>query len=152
MRKLLRINLSSGAIKEESIPRKIATDFVGGRGFGAKYLYNEVAPGTDPLGQQNKLLIVTGPLAGTSAQSISKWVVVTKSPLTGTFTRSYGGGDFGAWLKWAGFEMIILEGKAAKPSYLHIKDGKYEIRDASPIRGKTTGQAQEYLKKQHGAK
>jgi aldehyde:ferredoxin oxidoreductase len=152
MRKLLRVNLSSGAIKEENIPQKIATDYVGGRGFGAKYLYDEVAPGTDPLGQQNKLLIVTGPLAGTSAQSISKWVVVTKSPLTGTFARSYGGGDFGAWLKWAGFEMIILEGKAAKPSYLYIKDGKYEILDASAIRGKTVSQTQEYLKKQHGAK
>jgi len=152
MRKLLRVNLSSGAIKEENIPQKIATDYVGGRGFGARYLYDEVAPGTDPLGKQNKLFIVTGALAGTSAQSLSKWVVVTKSPLTGTFTRSYGGGDFGAWLKWAGFEMIILEGKAAKPSYLYISDGKFEIRDASAIWGKTTSQAQEFLKKQHGAK
>ena len=152
MRKLLRVNLSNGAIKEENIPQKIATDYVGGRGFGARYLYDEVAPGTDPLGQQNKLLIVTGALAGTSAQSLSKWVVVTKSPLTGTFARSYGGGDFGAWLKWAGFELVILEGKAAKPSYLYIKDGKYEIRDASAIWGKTTSQAQEYLQKQYGAK
>ncbi|OGO05383.1 MAG: hypothetical protein A2Y60_00360, partial [Chloroflexi bacterium RBG_13_54_9] len=146
------MNLSNGAIKEEDIPQKIALDYVGGRGFGSKYLYDEVPAGTDPLGQQNKLLIVTGALAGTSAQSISKWVVVTKSPMTNTFTRSYGGGDFGAWLKWAGLEMIILEGKAAKPSYLYIKDGKYEILDASAIRGKTTSETQEYLKKQHGAK
>jgi aldehyde:ferredoxin oxidoreductase len=146
------VNLSKGTMKEEDIPQKIALDYVGGRGFGSKYLYDEVAPGTDPLGQKNKLLIVTGALAGTSAQSLSKWVVVTKSPLANTFARSYGGGDFGAWLKWAGFEMIILEGKAAKPSYLYIKDGKYEILDAGSIWGKTTSQAQEYLKKQHGAK
>jgi aldehyde:ferredoxin oxidoreductase len=152
MRRLLRVNLSNGAIKEEEIPRQIALDYVGGRGFGSKYLYDEVAPGTDPLGKQNKLLLVTGLMAGTNAQSVSKWVVVTKSPLTNTFTRSYGGGDFGAWLKWAGFEMIILEGKAAKPVYLYVKDGKYEIIDAGAIWGKTTSQAQEYLSKKHGAK
>jgi aldehyde:ferredoxin oxidoreductase len=139
-------------MKEEDIPQKIALDYVGGRGFGSKYLYDEVAPGTDPLGKQNKLLLGTGLLAGTGAQSLSKWMVYTKSPLTGTFTRNSGGGDFGAWLKWAGFELIILEGKSAKPSYLYIKDGTYEILDASAIWGKTTSQAQEYLKKQHGAK
>ncbi|MGB2583843.1 MAG: aldehyde ferredoxin oxidoreductase N-terminal domain-containing protein, partial [Dehalococcoidia bacterium] len=141
MRKLLRVNLSNGFIKEEDIPDKVAEAYVGGRGFAAKYLYDEVGPGIDPLGAENKLLLGTGPLAGTSAQSLSKWIVVTKSPLTGTYTRSYGGGDFGAWLKWAGFELVIIEGKAAKPVYLHIKDGKYEVRDAGAIWGKTTGQA-----------
>jgi aldehyde:ferredoxin oxidoreductase len=152
MRKLLRVNLSNGAIKEENIPQKIATDYLGGRGFGSKYLYDEVPAGTDPLGKQNKLLVGTGLLAGTGAQSLSKWMVYTKSPLTGTFTRNCGGGDFGAWLKWAGFELIILEGKSAKPSYLYIKDGTYEILDASAIWGKTTSQAQEYLKKKYGTK
>ena len=152
MRRLLRVNLSSGVIREEDIPNEVAEDFVGGRGFGAKYMYDEIPPGIDPLGRDNKLLLGTGPLAGTSAQSLSKWLVITKSPLTGTYTRSFGGGDFGAWLKWAGFELIIIEGKAAKPVYLHIKDGRYEIRDAGAIWGKTTGQAQAYLKKEHGAK
>ena len=152
MRKLLRVNLTNGAIKEEDIPKKIADGFIGGRGFGSKYLYDEVPAGTDPLGKQNKLLLGTGLLAGTGAQSLSKWMVYTKSPLTGTFTRNCGGGDFGAWLKWAGFELIILEGKSAKPSYLYIKDGTYEILDASDIWGKTTGQAQEYLKKKYGTK
>jgi len=152
MRRLLRVNLSSGAIKEEGIPNKVAEAYVGGRGFGAKYVYDEIPPGIDPLGRENKLLFGTGPLAGTSAQSLSKWMVVTKSPLTGTYTRSFGGGDFGAWLKWAGFELIILEDKASKPVYLYIKDGKYEIRDAGAIWGKTTSEAQAYLKKEHGAK
>jgi aldehyde:ferredoxin oxidoreductase len=152
MRKLLRVNLSNGVVKDEDIPKKIALDYVGGRGFGSKYLYDEVAPGTDPLGKQNKLLVGTGLLAGTGAQSLSKWMVYTKSPLTGTFTRNCGGGDFGAWLKWAGFELIIFEGKAAKPVYLYIKDGAYEILDAKDIWGKTISQAQEYLKKKHGAK
>lgn len=152
MRRLLRVNLSTGEIKEEEIPVKMAREYVGGRGFGAKYLYDEVAPGIDPLGSENKLLFGTGPLAGTSAQSLSKWLVTTKSPLTGTYTRSLGGGDFGAWLKWAGFELVIIEGRAAKPVYLYIKDSKYEIRDASAIWGKSTSQAQAYLKKEHGAK
>src|SRR4030042_1865308 len=109
MRKLLRVNLSNSTIKDEDIPQKIALDYVGGRGFGSKYFYDEVAPGTDPLSKQNKLLIGTGPLAGTSAQSLSKWVVVTRSPQTGTITRSYGGGGFRARLQWAGYEMGILE-------------------------------------------
>ncbi|MEE9491088.1 MAG: aldehyde ferredoxin oxidoreductase N-terminal domain-containing protein, partial [Dehalococcoidia bacterium] len=106
MRKLLRVNLSSGAIIEEDIPQKVAEAYVGGRGFCAKYLYDEVRPGIDPLSPENKLLLASGPLAGTSAQSFSKWIAVTKSPLTGTFSRSLGGGDFGAWLKWAGFALI----------------------------------------------
>ncbi len=152
MRRLLRVNLSSGLTKEEEIPKEVAEAFVGGRGFASKYVYDEIPPGTDPLGRANKLLLGTGPLAGTSAQSLSKWMVATKSPLTGTYTRSFGGGDFGAWLKWAGFEFIVIEDKAATPVYLHIKDGKYEIRDAGAIWGKTTGQAQAYLRKEHGAK
>jgi aldehyde:ferredoxin oxidoreductase len=152
MRRLLRVNLSNGAIKEEDIPKKIADGFVGGRGFGSKYLYDEVPAGTDPLGKQNKLLIGTGPLAGTSAQSLSKWMVYTKSPLTDTFTRNCGGGDFGAWLKWAGLELMILEGKAAKPVYLHIKDGACQIIDAKDIWGKAVSETQEVLKKKHGAK
>jgi aldehyde:ferredoxin oxidoreductase len=152
MRKLLRVNLSSGAIVEEEIPEKVAEDYVGGRGFCAKYLYDEVPPGIDPLSPENKLLLATGALSGTSAQSFSKWVAVAKSPLTGTFSRSIGGGDFGAWLKWAGFELLILEGRAAGPVYLHIKDGKFEVRDAAEIWGKTTSEAQGYLKKTHGGK
>ena len=109
MRELLRINLSKKVINEEEIPKQICLDYVGGRGFGAKYLYDEVPPGTDPLSPANKLIFSTGPLAGTTAQSLSKWLVATKSPLTGSYTRSYGGGDFGAWLKWSGFELMIIE-------------------------------------------
>ena len=152
MRRLLRVNLSSSVITEEDIPRKVAEAYVGGRGFCAKYLYDEVRPGIDPLGPENRLLLVTGPLAGTSAQAFSKWIAAAKSPLTDTFSRSSGGGDFGAWLKWAGFELIILEGRAAQPVYIYITDGKYEIRDAADIWGKTTSETQRLLKKEHGTK
>jgi aldehyde:ferredoxin oxidoreductase len=151
-RRLLRVNLSGGVIKEEEIPVELAEVYIGGRGFCAKYLYDEVRAGIDPLGEDNKLLLVVGPLAGTSAQAFSKWIAATKSPLTDTFSRSVGGGDFGAWLRWAGFELMIVEGKAKKPVYLYITDGRYEIRDAASLWGKTTGQTQSYLKGKHGAK
>lgn len=152
MRRLLRVNLSTGAIAEEDIPPKVAEAYVGARGLCARYLYDEVPAGAHPLGPDNKLLLTVGPLGGTSAQAFSKWIAVTKSPLTGTFTRSCGGGDFGAWLKWAGFEIMIIEGMAPQPVYLHIRDGKYEIRDAASIWSQTTGQTQAYLKKEHGPK
>lgn len=152
MRKVLRVNLASGAIREEAIPDKVAEAFVGGRGIGAKYVYDEIHPGTEPLGPDNKLFLGTGLLAGTGAQSLSKWMVYTRSPLTNTFTRSCGGGDFGAWLKWAGLELLIFEGKAAKPVYVHIKGGRYEIRDATAIWGKTTAETQAALGKTHGAR
>jgi aldehyde:ferredoxin oxidoreductase len=102
MRRLLRVNLSKGIAKEEDIPKKVQNDFVGARGFCARYLYDEVKPNIDPLSPQNKLFLTVGPMAGTSAQAFSKWIAVTKSPLTNTYTRSVGGGDFGAWMKWAG--------------------------------------------------
>jgi len=151
-RKILRVNLTTGVIKVQDIPEKIVLNYVGGRGFGTRYVYDEIVPKTDPVGPQNKLMIGTGPLAGTGAQSLSKWMVYTKSPLTGTYTRSSGGGDFGAWLKWAGFELMIIEGRAKKPVYLYIKNGDCEIRDAGDIWGKTTAQTQDYLRKKHGAK
>jgi aldehyde:ferredoxin oxidoreductase len=152
MRRLLRVNLSNGSIREEEILSGVAESLVGGRGFGARYVYDEIPSGTDPLGPANRLLVGTGPMAGTSAQSMSKWMVYTKSPLTGTYTRSSGGGDFGAWLKWAGFELMVFEGRANTPVYLHVKDGKCQIRDAGAIWGRTTVETQALLKKTHGAK
>ena len=144
--KFLRVNLSTGRSQIEQVPEEIANAFVGARGFGAKYLYTELGPGIDPLGPENKLLFLAGPLAGTGAQSVSRWMTVTKSPLTGTFTRSSGGGGFGAWLKWAGYDFIIIDGRAERPSYIYIEDGKVEIRDASFIWGQETSPTQEKLK------
>ena len=118
--KVLRIDLTDGRTTEEVLDEQTVRKYIGGTGLGAKYLYDEVPAGTDPLGKQNKLLIGTGALAGTSAQSLSKWVVVTRSPLTDTIIRSYGGGDFGAWLKWAGLELMIFEVALQIPSVLAL--------------------------------
>jgi aldehyde:ferredoxin oxidoreductase len=148
--KILRVNLSKGKVSTETVPEEIATDFVGGRGYGIRYLYDEIVPGTDPLGEENKLLMLNGPLAGTTAQAVSRWMTCTLSPLTGTFTRSVCGADFGAWLKFAGYEMIVIEGKAEKPSYLHITPDGWKILDASEIWGKDTKTTQEWLVSKHG--
>jgi len=148
--KILRVNLSSGKVTTESVPEKIAEDFIGGRGYGIRYLYDELKPGIDPLGEKNKLLMLNGPLAGTTAQAVSRWMTCTKSPLTGAFARSVCGADFGAWLKFAGYEVIIVEGKAEKPVYIHLTPDGCKILDAAEIWGRDTKETQAWLSQQHG--
>jgi aldehyde:ferredoxin oxidoreductase len=149
--KFLRINLSSGKIASEAIPSEDREKYAGGRGLGIKYLYQELQPGVDPLSENNKLILLNGPLAGTQAQSVSRWMACTKSPLTGAFARSVGGADFGAWLKFAGYEFLILEGKADKPVYIHLTQDNCEIKDAGEIWGKDIDVTQQWLTQQHGA-
>ena len=148
--RLLRVNLSSGKVAAEDVPEQIAEDFVGGRGYGIRYLYKELSAGVDPLGEQNKLLMLAGPLAGNNAQAVSRWMTCTKSPLTGALARSVCGADFGAWLKFAGYEMVIVEGKSDKPVYVHITTDGCRILDAGEIWGKSTKEAQSWLSQQHG--
>ncbi len=149
-RKFLRVNLSNGKAGEEAIPEQVETDFVGGRGFGIHYLYRELAPKTDPLGEQNKMIFVAGPLAGTTAQAVSRWMVCTRSPLTGAFARSVAGADFGAWIKFAGYEFILVEGKADRPVYIHLTRDACQIRPADELWGKDTVVTQEWLSQRHG--
>lgn len=149
--RFLRINLSTGKTVTESVPEKVAMDFIGGRGYGIKYLYDELAPDVDPLGEDNKLILLNGVLAGSSAQAVSRWMVCTKSPLTGAFARSVCGADFGAWLKFAGYDFIIIEGKAESPVYIHLTNDSCQIHDASELWGKDTKETQEWLKQHHGS-
>jgi len=148
--RILRVNLSSGKTTTESVPEQIAADFIGGRGYGIKYLYQELAPGVDPLGEQNKLMMLNGPLAGNTAQAVSRWMVCSRSPLTGAFARSVCGADFGAWMKFAGYEIIIVEGKAEKPVYIHLTGDSCHVLDAGEIWGKDTKETQAWLDQQHG--
>ena len=148
--KILRVNLTSGKVSTETVPEKIAADFIGGRGYGIRYLYEELTPGIDPLGEKNKLLMLNGPLAGTMAQAVSRWMTCTRSPLTGAFARSVCGADFGAWMKFAGYEIIIIEGKADKPVYIHLTADGCRILDAGEIWGKDTKETQGWLTQNHG--
>jgi len=148
---LLRVDLSTGRTAAEEIPQAFTEDFIGGRGYGIRYLYDENKPGVDPLGEENKLIMVTGPLAGNTAMAVSRWMTCTKSPLTGAWARSVCGADFGAWLKFAGYEVIIIEGKAARPVYIHLTRDDCQVLDAGEIWGKDTRQAQEWLTGRHGS-
>lgn len=132
---LLRVNLSEQTISEEELGGQLIQDYIGGRGLGIKLLYDELKPGTDPLGEENRLIFLTGPLAGTNAQSFSRWLVVYKSPLTGTYFRSSVGGFLASELKRSGFDIVIIEGCSEKPVYLWINDGRYELRDAQYLWG-----------------
>ena len=110
--KYLRIDLSSGEIKVEKLDLNLAKKFIGGRGLGTYYMYNEVDPKVEPLSEENKILFVTGPLTGTTAPTGGRYMVVTKSPLSGTIASSNSGGFWGAELKKAGWDLIIVEGKS----------------------------------------
>jgi aldehyde:ferredoxin oxidoreductase len=137
-------------MRYQAIPEQVETDFVGGRGFGIHYLYRELAPKNDPLGEHNKMIFVAGPLAGTTAQAVSRWMVYTRSPLTGALARSVAGADFGAWIKFAGYEFILVEGKADRPVYIHLTRDACRIEPADELWGKDTAVTQEWLTQHHG--
>lgn len=133
---ILRIDLSTGSIRKEPLNMKNADGYVGARGLGTKYYCDECDPKCDPLGPDNKLIFMTGPLTGTCAPSSGRYNAVGKSPLTGTIEASNSGGHFGPELKYAGYDGIIFENVSEKPVYLYIDDDKVELRDASHLWGK----------------
>jgi aldehyde:ferredoxin oxidoreductase len=149
---LLRVNLSSGSVSREPISRSFQRKFVGGRGFGIGYLFDEVKPGIDPLGEDNKLILMTGALAGTSARGFGRWIAMTKSPLTDALARAVGGGNFAAYIRFAGYDLIILEGKAEKPSLLMIDGNKVEVKDASKLWGLDTKETQDAICEKYGSR
>jgi aldehyde:ferredoxin oxidoreductase len=133
---ILRINLSNGEIKRERTNMEDARLFIGARGLATKILSDEIDAKIDPLSADNKLIFAPGPLSGTFAPSMGRYDVVTKGPLNGTIAASNSGGSFGPEVKFAGYDMIIVEGKAKTPVYIWIKDDVVEIRDAAALWGK----------------
>jgi aldehyde:ferredoxin oxidoreductase len=150
--KVLRVDLTADKVAVEPTRMEWAKQYIGGKGLGARYLYDELKPGTDPLSPDNPLMIWTGPLVGTMVPLTSRYVVITKSPLSGTFLDTYAGGYFGPELKYAGFDGIIVKGRATKPSYLWVNDGKAEIRDAGNVWGKDMFKTEEILRDEVGHK
>ncbi len=134
--KFLRVNLSTGTIKTESLPEDVLKMWIGGRGLGVYLMLKEVDPNVDPLSPENKLMILTGPLTGVAGTpEAGRWCSVTKSPLTNTVHDAQSGGKFGPELKFAGYDGIIVEGASEKPVYLFITNDKVELRDASHLWG-----------------
>jgi aldehyde:ferredoxin oxidoreductase len=147
--KVLRVNLSTGSITTEPLNMTWARQYLGSRGLASKYLVEEIDPKVDPLSPENKIIWATGPLTGTMASTGGRYTVVTKGPLTGAIACSNSGGHWGAELKFAGWDMVIFEGKSAKPVYLSIQDDKAELKDASHLWGKSVWETEETIKKQH---
>jgi len=147
MGKILRVNLNEQKIYSENLEPKIAKDFIGGRGIGIYYLLKEMNPKCDPLSEENMFIMATGPLTGTMAPTGARYMIITKSPLTGAVTCSNSGGDFPAELKKSGFDIIIIRGKANKPVYLYIKNGNAELKDASDLWGMNTHEATDAILK-----
>ncbi|WP_297597932.1 aldehyde ferredoxin oxidoreductase family protein [uncultured Cetobacterium sp.] len=147
--KVLRVNLSSNEIKSESLNLELAKKFIGARGLGSKILMDEIDPTIDPLSSENKLIIMTGALTGAAVPTGGRYVVVTKSPLTGMIACSNSGGEWGAKLKYAGFDGIIFEGKANSPVYLSICDDKIELKSATSLWGKTSSETEDILKNEY---
>ena len=145
--KILRVDLTTGTVKSEPLNMDWARAYLGSRGLGSKYLVEEVDAKTDPLAAANKIIWATGPLTGTMASTGGRYTVITKSPLTGTIACSNSGGYWGAEFKMAGWDMVIFEGKSAKPVYLYVNDDVAELRDASHLWGKSVWETEEMLKK-----
>ena len=148
-RKVLRVNLTAGTCTPEPLNMKWANDYLGSRGLASKYLVEETDPRVDPLSPDNKMIMATGPLTGTMASTGGRYVVVTKGPLTNAIACSNSGGYFGAEMKFAGWDMIIFEGRSPKPVYLYLENDRAELRDAAHLWGKTCWETEETIKATH---
>lgn len=144
--KVLRVNLTEMTARKEALPLETARDYIGGAGFGIKYLFDEVPKGADPLGEGNRLIFAAGPFSGTSVPCASRMAVTGKSPLTNAVGVALTGGYFPAELKFAGYDALIIEGKAEKPTYIWIKDGDVRFRDARSAWGLRTTDCQQIIK------
>lgn len=148
--KMLRVNLTDRSIKLEELDESLAKKFIGGRGLGTKILYDEGVATVDPLSPENKLIFINGPLTGVNVPTGGRYMVVTKSPLNNMIASSNSGGVWGARLKYAGYDALIVEGKADKPVYISIHDENVEILDADFLWGKESLHVEEVLKEKYG--
>jgi len=149
---VLRVDLSSGKTSAEDLSRSFIEKWVGGVGFGARYLYEEVPAGVKWSDPENRLILTTGPLAGSGVYGAGTFNVASKGPLTNLAGCSQANGFFGAYLKFSGFDGIIFQGKASNLVYLLIKEGKAEIRDARHLAGKDVWETEDALRRELGVK
>lgn len=150
MGRVLRIDLTHGTVREEQSDAQAWSRYLGGRGYGARVLYDETGPSTDPLSPDNLLVFATGPLTGTKAPTPSRYSLTTKSPLTGTTCDNNSGGRWGVQLKRSGYDALVVSGASNEPVYISIIDGKAQIKPASDLWGMDTRAATETLKSREG--
>ena len=148
-KKILRVDLTAGTCVAEPLNMDWANQYVGARGLATRYLMEGMDPAADALSPENNLIFANGPLGGTMASTSGRYVVVTKGPLTGAVACSNSGGKFGAELKFAGYDLLIVTGKSEEPVYLLIEDDDVSIKSAAHLWWKTVWKTEETLKAQH---
>jgi aldehyde:ferredoxin oxidoreductase len=146
--RILDLNLSDGTWSLSPFPEDIVYQFLGGRGFNVCYLYNQLPPGTDPLGDENLLMFSPGLLTGTAVPASSRVHINALSPQTGLIGSSNVGGDFGITLRFCGIQSLIVRGQASRPVYLIIQDGSVEIKDGQFLWGLDTWETEERIKEE----
>jgi aldehyde:ferredoxin oxidoreductase len=148
--RILRVDLTRKKYVVQELDGFVARDFIGGRGLAVKILWDELPPGVDPLSPHNKLVFAAGPLTGLTSVNMGKLVVAAKSPLTG----GYGDGNIGAWagvyMRRAGYDAVVIEGRAEKPTYIYIDEKGVQFLDASDLWGLNTWATEDKLQKIHG--
>ena len=150
MQKILRVDLSEREISEELLGSDLLSQYIGGTGLGVRLLYDELKPGIDPFSSENRMIFMTGPLNGTLVPGSGTYAVISRNTLTGLATAAQANGFFGARLKYAGYDAIIVQGCSEGPVYLHIEDGRAEIVDASGLVGKDSFETDRLLRKKYG--
>ena len=148
-KQVLRVDLTKGTTSVEPLNMEWAHAYLGERGLATKYLMENMDPKADAMGPDNVLIFATGPLTGTMASTSGRYAVITKGPLTNCIACSNSGGKFGAELKFAGYDLLIIEGRAAQPSYLHIVDDMVEILPADALWGGTVWETEAAIKATH---
>ncbi len=148
--RILRLDLTAGALRDERPGDNFYRQYLGGKGFVAYYLFKEVPPGVDPLGSENRLIFAAGVVSGAPVPGFSRFSVGAKSPLTGGYGESEAGGFWAAELKFAGYDAIVVQGKAEHPVYLWIHNGVAELKDAGHLWGLDTAQTQARIKQELG--
>jgi len=147
---LLRVDLARETTRIERLPEEVIKKYLGGRGLGAKILFEELKPGIDPLGRENKLIFAAGPVTGAPFGGNSRYTVMAKSPLTGGWGESSGGGFLGAELRFAGLYAVVVENVAENPVYLSVKDDHAELRKAAHLWGKDPIETIQTVKREVG--
>ncbi len=149
--KVLHVDLSKKEVWKEDLKEQYAQDYLGGRGLSARLLWDEVRPDADPLSPGNRVIFTAGPLTGTGVSTSNKYVMATKSPLTGIYMFSNAGGGMGIALKNSGFDAMVVEGRAPDPCYILVTQGETSVKDAKHLWGKGVFDTVAKLREAHGA-
>lgn len=150
MGQVLRVDLEREKALAEPLPKELVLNYLGGTGFAARILFNELGAGLNPLAPENRLIFATGPLTGTLWPTSGRWAAYAKAPLTGIWGEAHCGGFFGPELKYAGYDMLVIHGRAKGSVYLWIDDGTVEVRSAKDLLGRNTAETTDMIRERHG--